>query len=516
MSGSFATVRLVVGVVYTNVYTADLKVHYLLQDLLYRKSLKVLEAEYNLQADLTALGIQSYGMEGRSFYIIRDGKSSGYFYSGFLQEVLECFKQRAVSYTIEYQHAEHLSVYLQKIDTLRQDLEADASKFEQWLPGFELRDYQQYSILQILRYRYGYVQLATGAGKTRIAAAFLKLWQDRMLCGLTPLPALFVVNTRYLVEQTIAAFKSLGLRYVEEYQHSFLNQELHKPYIFVTTIQKLYSKSLGDAKRKKFLKQIGVLFLDECHHQSADTWKQLVRSCDQLVVRVGLTATPFKTLEGLSIDDGYVQGLLGRPLVYLPYFYLRDRGFLADLRVKVLTIDRVELLAGVEYKPSSGWLEDYRRGVVYNRFVYDALKQIVVEQKDKRTLILTYLVEHASTVHDFLSNCSAVDQPCYLITSKSKGEEISFYNKLDSYILVTTTVFDEGVDLPELDVVIMLTGMKSIIKTIQRAGRGSRKTVDKDYTIVYDFDFTFNRVLHQHFLKRLQVYEQERLNLITT
>jgi len=443
---------------------------------------------------------------GSSFYR-KSAKGHDYCYRGFLPDILSFLESKKIPYEVKDKTISNTELVLPS----NEDLEN--------IITLSLRDYQILCVRRILQDKFGYLHLATGAGKTVIAGAFLKYWQDKIFPKGEGGNALFVVNTKHLVDQTLSNFKRYGLLNVVEFDIDMFEDYKKGGHIIVTTIQKLFSKKSKSSKKSlsSFYDSVKVLFLDECHHQSATTWRDLVRSCNKVHYRIGLTATPYKTLTGESYEDGFVIGLLGRPLVYVPYHYLRDKGYLSDLRVCITSVVRKLPLPNIEIPTSgSGWMESYREGIVYNTFMYTALYQILQRHKDKRILILTYLVEHAKLVKRFVDSLEFVKSPVVLITSKESdvtSSPTSYLNKLDSFVVVTTTVFDEGIDLPELDIVVMLTGMKSVIKSIQRIGRGSRKTEDKSVSYCYDFWPTFDRLLQEHFQKRLEVYTKEFLKI---
>ena len=76
-------------------------------------------------------------------------------------------------------------------------------------------------------------------------------------------------------------------------------------------------------------------------------------------------------------------------------------------------------------------------------------------------------------------------------------------------VLIATSILDEGVDIPNIDVLVLAGGGKSSIATLQRVGRGLRKggTVDRLY-IVDTIDFQQHHLL-KHSMQRLEDYKAE-------
>jgi len=74
--------------------------------------------------------------------------------------------------------------------------------------------------------------------------------------------------------------------------------------------------------------------------------------------------------------------------------------------------------------------------------------------------------------------------------------------------LIASTIFVEGVNLPNLDVMINTSGGKSEIQVVQKVGRGLRKTEKKKKAIIIDFIDTSHRHLRNHYNKRARIYKE--------
>ena len=93
-----------------------------------------------------------------------------------------------------------------------------------------------------------------------------------------------------------------------------------------------------------------------------------------------------------------------------------------------------------------------------------------------------------------------------VITNSDEREEIrSSLNKSKYDCVISTSVWREGVDIPNLDCVINACGGKSEIMTLQAIGRGLRKTDDKEEVIIIDFLDPY-KYLALHTIQRLQIY----------
>ena len=74
--------------------------------------------------------------------------------------------------------------------------------------------------------------------------------------------------------------------------------------------------------------------------------------------------------------------------------------------------------------------------------------------------------------------------------------------------MIATSLADEGLDLPNAELLIMVSGGRSPQKTIQRASRVLRKTNTKNFATIYDFSDKFHPIGAFHARKRIKSYKQ--------
>jgi superfamily II DNA or RNA helicase len=75
--------------------------------------------------------------------------------------------------------------------------------------------------------------------------------------------------------------------------------------------------------------------------------------------------------------------------------------------------------------------------------------------------------------------------------------------------IIATTIYDEGVDIPNLRSLILAGGGKSTVAQLQRIGRGLRTYVGKDEVLVVDFNDKTGSVLKRHSAARRKVWKDE-------
>jgi superfamily II DNA or RNA helicase len=85
---------------------------------------------------------------------------------------------------------------------------------------------------------------------------------------------------------------------------------------------------------------------------------------------------------------------------------------------------------------------------------------------------------------------------------------IEQFNKGLVKILVATPIFDEGIDIPNIRSLVLLTQGKSKVKYLQRIGRSLRRSKDKEKVMIYDITFNSN-YFREHRKEREEVLREE-------
>jgi superfamily II DNA or RNA helicase len=74
--------------------------------------------------------------------------------------------------------------------------------------------------------------------------------------------------------------------------------------------------------------------------------------------------------------------------------------------------------------------------------------------------------------------------------------------------MIATSLADEGLDLPNVETLVMVSGGRSAQKTIQRASRALRRTETKTDARIYDFLDNFHPMAIAHAKKRIKCYKE--------
>jgi len=245
----------------------------------------------------------------------------------------------------------------------------------------------------------------------------------------------------------------------------------------------------------------GVL-LDECHHLQSEksTYSTIFKNL-LAPIRLGFTATTRTTDEAILVNEG----LLGPVIETTTIQEAAELGILAKPKLKLIK---------AKYNPSitdlRKYADVYTYGIVKNEQRTKQIAEIVQDfyGQNKTGLIFVTQIEHGNLIIAEIENLFQYKAPFiqgempYEIREEIKTKLIK--NKIK--ICVATTSWREGVDIPNLDYVILSGGGKSEIQTLQGIGRGLRKTKDKDSVIIVDFlDLSHNYLIRQTG-ERLAVY----------
>lgn len=321
---------------------------------------------------------------------------------------------------------------------------------------------------------------ATGTGKTFASAfAMRELGFKKVL---------FLVHRGQLARQTLAAYKKVFSGSVSMGLVGAGNHDYDADYIFATvqTLNKdehllKYSPDAFDA-----------ICLDEAHHVPADTYQKIMHHFTPKLW-LGMTATPDKrddNIEGRNVYELFdhqiayeirlQQAMEENLLCPFHYFGITDLSIIGDEKERdfsALTSDeRVKHI--VEQADYYGYSGDRVKGLI---FCSNIKESEILSSK------LNHTINPATGRYyrTIALNGSASETEREEAFERLAADEGGDLSPLD-YIL-SVEILNEGVDIVEVNQVIMLRPTQSPIVFIQQLGRGLRKAAGKDYVVVLDF-----------------------------
>ena len=342
-------------------------------------------------------------------------------------------------------------------------------------------DYQQEILerLQVEREVRGHwrnlVVAATGTGKTVMAASDYKAFTTKHERA----RLLFVAHREEILRQSLQTFRQVLSDY--NFGEKWYGGEEPANYEYVFASKDTLNNRLDSLPLPS--DYYDYIVIDEVHHVAASSYRRIINHFTPKVL-LGLTATP-ERMDGeditqdfdgtisaeIRLDDALNKGLLA------PFYYYG-------------------ITDSVDYSEVA-WDKGH--------YVASELSRIYSYNDDRTAVILQSLQKYLTSIRDVRALCFCVDQQhakymaskftlCGLkadvLTSENAQMRAPLYRRLKNkeinYLFVVD-MFNEGVDIPEVDTILFLRPTESLTVFIQQFGRGLRKAEGKTHVNILDF-----------------------------
>ena len=362
----------------------------------------------------------------------------------------------------------------------------------------EPRDYQSPAIDEIVNAYFAgdgnraLVVMATGLGKTFVAADSV-----RRIRANNPCKVLVCAHTNDLVYQLEKAFWP----FLKPSEKTLIWNSYERP-----TAEMLDGADMtfacvdsvsGWIEAGKELPDYGILLVDECHHVGSSMYDRVF---DALSAgkpggsfALGLTATPWRP------DETDLTQYFGEPRVTIDMVTGLNKGFLANVDYRMYTDninwDALQNVQGHSFSPKqinrTLFINQWDDSVVYT------LRDAWSEQPDPRAIVFCGTIEHALIMRDKINTlgfCKA--EAIYSGNAGNEYEPLSQYKRnriLSDFsdgtvnVVCVVDIFNEGIDVPDVNILVFQRVTHSRRIFIQQLGRGLRISEGKDKVIVLDF-----------------------------
>ena len=321
---------------------------------------------------------------------------------------------------------------------------------------------------------------ATGTGKTYASAfAIRKLFSENILKGKK---ALFLSHREQINRQALASYKRIFGKNVPMDLLSGSQNDIQKAKSATFLFSTMNMMAKEEVREQFGPKEYSVIVLDECHRSGAESYQKIINYFKPELL-LGMSASPERTdnFDVFALFDHNIacevrlqQALENDMLCPFHYFGITDlevdgegindlsdfRHLASDKRVKYI-------LEQAEYYGYSG---DRVKGLVFC-----SRKEEAKELSEKFNKTGHYSTVMLSGDDSQEKRLDAIER---LVSDNRK-------DKLD-YIF-TVDIFNEGVDVPEINQVLLLRPTQSPIIFVQQLGRGLRKAEGKEFVVVLDF-----------------------------
>ena len=312
---------------------------------------------------------------------------------------------------------------------------------------------------------------ATGTGKTYASAFAVNDFKPKRF--------LFLVHREQIAKQSIEAYKHVFKDHENFGLLSGNSKDYDKNYLF-STIQTMSKDDVYTRFSKDYFDYIVV---DEVHKAGATSYLKVIKDYFKPKFLLGMTASPERT-DGFNIYDLFdnniaheirLQEAMEEDLL-CPFHYFGitdvefDNGEIDDdfTDFNLLASDkRVDyLIEKAEFYSYSG---DRRKALVFCSRKQEA--KLLSEKFNQRGYKSTVLTGDDSQE----KRLDAIDR----LTNDDNPDKLEF--------IFTVDIFNEGVDIPEINQVLLVRPTESPIIFIQQLGRGLRKYQNKEYVVILDF-----------------------------
>lgn len=326
------------------------------------------------------------------------------------------------------------------------------------------------------------VVAATGTGKTVISALDFKRFRKQNPGK--PCRLLFVAHREEILKQSLYTFRAVlkDANFGELFVGSYKPESVDNLFL---SIQTFNSHGFTDKTTPDFYDYIVV---DEFHHAAAPSYKKLLEYYQPKIL-LGLTATP-ERMDGKSIlpyfnnriaaEIRLPEAIDRKLLCPFQYFGVTDKIDLVTLRWSAGGYDKTELS---NLYTLSGAAANRRADLVVS-----SLLKYVTDIDDVKGLGFCVSIEHAQFMCSYFNGHGI--PAMYLIGSSPDEERQTAKQRLvtgDVRFIFVVDIYNEGVDIPEVNTVLFLRPTESLTIFLQQLGRGLRLAEDKECLTVLDF-----------------------------
>lgn len=316
---------------------------------------------------------------------------------------------------------------------------------------------------------------ATGTGKTVISAFDYKKFRSKNKSS----KLLFIAHRKEILEQSLSKFR--GVLKDNDFGQLWVDgiEPTNNEYVFAS-IQTLKNRLKGIKLSPDYY---DFIIIDEAHHQKAFSYRPILDYFKPKIL-LGLTATP-ERMDNKNILEDFCNRIAAE--IRLPE--AMNKGLLCPFQYFGIS-DSIDL-------KNISWAN--------GKYLASELTNIYTKNDARVGQIINSLNKYTNDIHDVcaIGFCVSIEHAVYmtekfniaklnakyLTSDNNKEREIirnEFKNKEINYLFVVD-IFNEGIDIPEIDTVLFLRPTESLTIFLQQLGRGLRLLEGKDCLTVLDF-----------------------------
>lgn len=412
---------------------------------------------------------------------------------GFLTRVKEILDEEKIQYSVE----DHRPIL-----KYGPPLILDTSKFE-------IREYQRAALDAAKENGSGIIRVATGGGKSLIIASLAAQY------NIPTVIYVIGIELLYQMKNTIESAYGITCGIVGggicELGHQITIMTIWSAAAAFDKEAKIEDNDLTEEKNislksstkleiRKKVEEAQLFIFDECQYAASETLQFIHKASISAKHRFLLSGTPWRD----TGDDILIEAVAGKKIYDLNATKLIKKGFLIPPEIHFFNVPVIRNV-GTNYP------QIYTKYIVENddrnALILKATKKLL--SAGKKILILVVRVNHGKKIMDLLSedgiNAKFLDGAK---STKNRLETIQDMKDGKIEVLVASKIFDQGVDIPELDALVLAGSGKSSGRALQRIGRVIRLAKGKEKAIIVDF-YDNCKYLKDHSESRIKIYESE-------
>lgn len=327
----------------------------------------------------------------------------------------------------------------------------------------------------------GQLVLATGLGKTVVMAEVVAdLFRDGLISHGR---ALVLAHTKDLIEQLHRAFWYQLPKWVRTEHFADAEQPKLWDGLIFATVQTV-------ASRIDDVPPVGLVLVDEAHHIGASTFQQVIAGLNPPMI-AGATATPWR-------GDGYdIDQLIGPAVVQYGIADGLSRGFLSEVDYR-LCADNLDWNFIQEASLHGYSLSQLNRRLIIPTRDEQAARMVrraFDEEARQACIVFCPSVVHATSMAAMLRQYDLRAEAVSGAMDPRRREIIMAQFRAGELDVITSVdLFNEGVDVPDVDLIVFMRATHSRRIFVQQLGRGLRTSQRKDRVVVLDFVTDLRRI----------------------
>lgn len=316
------------------------------------------------------------------------------------------------------------------------------------------------------------IVMASGLGKTITSALDVRSFIIQQ--NLSDFRVLYLCHNHFILRNAMKEYRQV---FGDEFSYSLFtcNDTGDTSADFVFASLMLTSKRLTSFEVHSF----DYIVVDEAHHSMADTYRKAIEYFEPRFL-LGMTATPKRS------DTRDILDLFGQTVYHKDLPLALAEGLLAqvDYRLEIDNIDRLTDYIDENQNLTTCMLNREFFLPKRDEEIVQTIKQHMAEREAKKVMIFCPSITYANQMSSYFANSVVVHS---FISKDESLTALDSFKSGEASVIVSVDMLNEGVDIPDADMVVFLRSTVSQIVFYQQLGRGLRKGSGEKTVLVLDF-----------------------------